>query len=371
MAVPLPQLIRYVEQIAPMYWAQEWDKVGLQIGDREGQISSLSVTLDVSPGAVSHAAQIGAQLIIAHHPLIFTPIDNLTRQEPSSLLLKQIIQNNLNIYITHTNFDACVLGGSNLVADLLGLKNRKVLSPVKEKTYKLVVFVPADQAEILRKAIGDTGAGVIGDYSYCAFQTSGRGFFQAAVSSHPFVGQAGEMNSLAEVRLETIVPQAVIPSVLQAIKDNHPYQEPAYDLYPLHNPGTKTGLGVIGDLPQPHILPDLAKILTDKLKLNGLRWVGQSQQEIKQVAICSGSGGDLIKQAKNSGAQLFISGDFKYHQARQAQMLDLALMDIGHFACENQAMATLAENLKGWSDKEGLGVKVEFYQGDNDPFIYF
>ncbi len=371
MGVPLQVIIHYLEELAPPQRAQSWDKIGLQVGDRQARINCLLVALDASELVIRQAITAGAELIIAHHPLIFSPLTALVWQDdPLARLLQRLIQANISLYVAHTNLDASPGGSSNLLADLLELESRKPLVPLAQRVYKLVVFVPRDEVQTVRLAIGQAGAGAIGDYSYCAFQTEGTGFFQAAETARPYLGEPGKFSSLDEVRLETLVTEERLERVISALKQTHPYQEVAYDLYPLQPARSEHGLGIVGRLPRPLKLSQLAERLHAALKLSGLRWVGEDDQVVEQVAVCGGGGGDLVTAARQAGAELLISGDFKYHQARQAQMFGLALLDIGHFACEYLAMQRLADNLRTWF-RGKQKVNVLTCQEESAPFRYY
>ncbi len=371
MGVTLQTIIQRLEETAPLHHAQSWDKCGLQIGELQAQVNSLLISLDVSEQVVTQAASAGVELIIAHHPLFFTPLDNLNWQNQTAGLTRRLIQANINLYIAHTNLDASPYGASDYLAGLLNLESKIPLAVVKETVYKLAVFVPNDYVEKVRIALGRAGAGVIGDYSYCAFQIQGKGVFKAGRGTNPFAGKGGEFPTVDETRLETIVPERKLRQVIAALLKAHPYEETAYDLYPVMPVATKRGLAVCGSLPQPLHLLELAEKLKNSLKLQGLRWVGDSGRKIKKVAVCGGSGADLINEAKRAGAQALITGDVKYHQARDAQSLGLAILDIGHFACEYQAMQNLSEDMKKWFHEEKWSVTVLTCRQEADPFNFY
>lgn len=371
MGIPLQVIIKHLEELAPLQRAQKWDNSGLQVGDGRSSINSVLVALEVSEEVVEEAINKEVGLIVAHHPLIFTEFKSLVwPDDPLAALLRSIIHANINVYVAHTNLDSSPYGSSALVADMLELCDRQPLTPISTKSYKLVVFVPRDEADNVRLALGDVGAGVIGDYSHCAFQVNGTGFFHAGASTSPCVGEPGKLSSVNEVRLETIVAGEILGRVIKTLLAVHPYEEVAYDLYPLDSVRSEYGVGITGDLLGSLTLAQLADKLSDIFKLKGLRWVGDAERTIEKVAICGGSGADLVDEAKKTGAQVLISGDFKYHQARQAQMLGLAVIDIGHFACEYFAMQKLADKLRNWFEAENQPINIITCQSEADPFNF-
>ncbi|GAW90933.1 Nif3-like dinuclear metal center hexameric protein [Calderihabitans maritimus] len=347
MAVTCQQIISILEELAPPRWREEWDNVGLLVGDPALPVKNVLLTLDVTDAVVEEAVDKQIDLIISHHPVIFRPISNLRYNQPLGRLLHRLVKENINVYAAHTNLDNAPGGVNDRLADILGLQEVKVLEPAfREKLYKLVVFVPEGYEDRVRQAICDEGAGWIGNYSHCTFQVAGTGTFRPLEGTNPFIGETGRLEKTAEFRLETIVPQNRLPRVLQAMNESHPYEEVAYDVYPLFNQGKEIGLGRIGLLPHPQPLKSLVSLVKEKFNVGSLKVVGDLETEIKKVAVCGGAGGSFIERAFLQGADLYITGDLKYHEAQHAASLGLAVIDAGHHGTEKVIVPALAEFLE-------------------------
>lgn len=340
-------MIDILEKFAPPHLALPDDPVGLQVGNGEETVKDILVVLDVGPSEVEEACRSGANLIISHHPFLYTPLGEIDFGSPKGSLIKTIIHNNINIYVAHTNLDVAPGGVNSLLADLLELEEVNVLDETgRERLLKLAVFVPYGHEDTVRNSLAEAGAGWIGRYSHCTFQGSGTGTFLPLEGTDPFIGKKGRIEKVDEYRLETVLPVGLKKGVLQALMDSHPYEEVAYDLYPLENEGMPLGLGCRGFLKEAVSLDQLARRCKKLLKVEKLRVAGDLNKAIKMVALCGGKGGALVEKAARAGAEVFISGDLTYHDLRIAGEWDLAVIDAGHFGTEHPIIPRLAGYLR-------------------------
>lgn len=368
MSLKCRDIINLLEKLAHPKHAEAWDNVGLQIGSPEASISKILVTLDLNLDVVLEAINSQVDMIIVHHTPFFKPVDKILWNTPQGAIIQKLINHNINLYCAHTNLDSCWGGVNDVLADLLGLREVQVLAPSwQEKYFKLVVFVPVGYEDKVREALGAAGAGWIGMYSDCSFQLLGTGTFKPLEGADPFIGKKGQLEKVEEYRLETIVPNGLLKQVIDKMLLAHPYEEVAYDLYPLANSGAATGLGRIGILEEEKTLLDIIYNLKEQLKIENLRYVGDLKQGIKRIALCGGSGASLIKKAALEEAQLYITGDIKYHEAQEAEKLGLALIDAGHYATEHP----IVESLVTYLTKNSLGkVEIIASQINTDPFKF-
>ncbi|MGI6576130.1 MAG: Nif3-like dinuclear metal center hexameric protein [bacterium] len=346
MPVRAVDIAKLMGKWAPLSLAAKWDNVGLQIGDPNRIVRRILVALDVDANAVAAAKSIGAEMIVAHHPLIFQPLTNLRYDRPQGALLAEIIQEKLVVYCAHTNLDQAWGGTDDLLAKKIGLTEVDILHPTgKEELYKLVVFVPQEYEAQVRSALGDAGAGWIGNYSHCTFRVSGTGTFQPQVGSQPFIGTTGKLEQVSEYRLETVTTAKLLPQVLEAMFAAHPYEEVAYDLFRMEQGGKVWGFGRIGRLVAPLSLDDFAGKIKADLGLDYLRVSGNPGQQIMKVAVCGGSGSSFFAQAGEQGADVLVTGDIKYHDAAAAAAAGLAVIDAGHQGTEQLIVDAIKEYL--------------------------
>lgn len=321
------QVIEVFEQFSPKRYAMEGDKIGLQVGDLSRKVTSVLVTLDVTPEVVDEAIKKDAQLIIAHHPPIFRPLGKLE----SGTIFEKLIKHDISVYAAHTNLDVATGGVNDLLSDALGLSNTKVLVPTYETPLKkLVVFVPEENAEELRKALGDAGAGFIGNYSHCSFSINGEGRFLPGYGTNPHIGGAGKLETVNEQRVETIYPVSLEKQVLKAMFTTHPYEEVAYDIYPVDVKGETLGLGRIGTLEKPMTLKEFGEHVKKVLDVSMVRVVGNLNDEIRKVAVLGGDGNKYYKSAIRQGADVYVTGDMYFHTAQDALQDGLNIVDPGH-----------------------------------------
>ena len=372
MSVKCQTIISHIEQLAPKSLAEDWDNVGLNIGDPSIEVNGILVTLDVNSEVVDEAVSLGANLIISHHPVIFKTIKSIRGDLPHGQLLTKIVKNDIAVYCVHTNLDSAKEGVNQVLADLFQLENVEVLNPDKsDKLYKIVVFVPESHAEAVREAMTKAGAGWIGNYSDCTFAVPGIGTFKAAEGCKPFTGQVGVLENAAEIRLETVARENQVQRVVRAMLKAHPYEEAAYDIYLLTNFTEKLGLGKVGTLPTPIKLRQFMDIIKKLLNVPAVRYGGDPKAEVQKIAVCGGSGASLIHKACFAGADVFLTGDLKYHEAQEANSMGLGFVDAGHFATENPVVERLARFLEESFAAWGISVPVSVSKFNSDSFRYY
>lgn len=334
-------IINKIEQWAPPYLAYDWDNVGLQIGSKTDKTKKVMVTLDVVEAVVDEAIDHGVNLIIAHHPLLFKPFHTIDFDSVKGKVIKKIITHQITVYAAHTNLDIAQGGVNDLLSDTLQLnKKSHLVTTYEEKLYKLVVYVPKTHANTLRQALGDDGFGYIGNYSHCSFNTEGTGTFMPRDGTDPFIGSKNTIEFVNEVKIETLIKKAEIKAALQTMHAHHPYEEVAYDLYPLAQPGERFGLGVVGELKDAMTLDALCEHVKATFHLEALRVTGNSDTIVQKVAILGGSGEKFIQQANQKGVDVFITGDMTFHQAQDALEMGLSIIDPGHYIEEIMKHAT-------------------------------
>ncbi|GFN30357.1 Nif3-like dinuclear metal center hexameric protein [Paenibacillus xylaniclasticus] len=326
-------IAQLMEQLAPKHYAVEGDKIGLQLGTLNKPIHKVLVALDVTNEVVDEAISEGADLIVAHHAIIFRPLAKIDTSTPAGRLYEKLIKNDIAVYIAHTNLDVTDGGINDWMADLLGIvpEGRGCLEEVHtDKLYKLVVFVPQTHEEQVQQAIWHAGAGTIGHYDCCSFVIEGTGTFRPGEGTSPFIGHQGKLEKVKEVRIETIVPHSVHRAVVQAMLKAHPYEEVAYDLYPVDLMGRSFGLGRVGKLEQPTTLGELVDRVKNAFEVPFVRVVGDLSAPVRKLAVLGGSGAKYVRHAKFSGADVIVTGDIDYHTAHDALADGMMIIDPGH-----------------------------------------
>ncbi|MFO7560713.1 MAG: Nif3-like dinuclear metal center hexameric protein [Desulfobacterales bacterium] len=372
MTATLSDIIQIMDSIAPIRLAEKWDNSGLQIGDARWPVKSIMVALDPAPGVVETACRKKKDLLITHHPLIFKPLSKIDLSSPMGGIISKAIQNRLALYSAHTNLDSATGGINDIIAERIGLKKLTVLSEPEEiEIFKLVFFVPADYERNLLDVLFKTEAGVIGNYQCCSFRSRGTGTYKPGASAKPFSGRVGEITHAEEIRIEAVVRKENLDSVITLLKEHHPYETMAYDIYPLSSEIGLQGIGRIGIIAKSTPLGQLADQIRQKLNLKNVRVSGNLELLVEKVAVCSGSGSSLLSDFLSSGAEVFISGDLKYHDARAAEDAGVGLIDIGHFGSEHLVVEVLAEKLNKAISAAELNVSVEACDLEQDPFIVY
>lgn len=361
------QLIQILHRIAPPEFAVEKDRIGLQVGDPNRTVRKILVTLDVTEEVVDEAIEQGCNWIVAHHALIFQPLKEIRTDRPKGRVLEKLIKHDIQVFNAHTNFDAAKNGVNDVLAELIGLQETKTLITYKEEPYlKLVVFVPESHKEKVRKALGDAGAGHIGNYSHCTFSAPGTGTFYPQEGSNPYLGQQGELEKVHEVRIETIIAASEKEKVIAAMLAAHPYEEVAYDLYPLANSGRPIGFGKVGNLPEAISLQELAEKVKKAYRVPALRMVGDPHQLVQRVALLGGSGSRYVNDARRERADVFITGDVDFHTAQDALADGISMLDPGHHI-EYVTMKSMVAQLEA---ELASNVPVIYSQTDTNPFRF-
>lgn len=363
------EVIGLFEQFSPKGYAMEGDKIGLQIGRLNKSIENVMITLDVLENVVDEAIEKNVQLIIAHHPPIFRPLQKLVTDTPQGRMLEKLIKHDIAVYAAHTNLDVAPGGVNDLLAEALGLQNIEILAPTyEEKLKKLIVYVPKTHSEQVRVALGAAGAGAIGNYSYCSYSSGGTGYFLPGENTDPYIGQSGELAEVQEMRIETIFPAVHERRIISAMLKAHPYEEVAYDIYPLENKGTELGLGRIGNIEEKS-LKEFAADVKQVFGLSGVRVVGDLQAKVKKVAVLGGDGNKYWSQAKFKGADVYVTGDLYYHVAHDAMLSGLNIVDPGHHV-EMVMKQGVTKRLTKMCAEKGFEVNIFPSEQNTDPFQF-
>lgn len=332
----LKTLVKKIESKYPLNLAYDWDNVGLLVGDFDAEINKVMVSLEANENVIEEAIKNNVDLIVTHHPFIFKKLNKINTGDLKGRLIHKLIKNDIALYSMHTNFDIAFDGLNDYFMEVMGFENSKILDVTNsEVLYKLAVYVPVTHIDIVKDALGKSGAGHIGNYSHCSFSSEGKGNFKPLEGSNPFIGSNGEIETVEEIKIETIVPQKILGGVISKMISAHPYEEVAYDLYKLENKGNSVGLGRVSKLDTEINLEGLCNLIKDKLDMKHIRVVGNLETKINKVAVVTGSGSDMVKKAQRSGAQVLISGDVKYHEAQDILDMGMCLIDCGHFESEN------------------------------------
>lgn len=340
----ISDIIECLEHLAPPMLQESYDNAGLICGSPEMEIDSALLSIDVTEEVVDEALEKGNGLIIAHHPLVFSPLKKLTGRDHVERTLIRAVRGGLGIYAAHTNLDSVRNGVNGRICSKLGLSGIRVLSPRADNLRKLVFFVPADHAEKVRDAVFEAGAGHIGQYDLCSFNAEGKGTFRASGTADPFVGEKGKLHSGPEIRVETIFRAPDLQRVIAALLGAHPYEEVAYDVYSLLNTDPATGIGMTGVLEQPVPEGKFLDLLKKVFSVPVIRHSPMLGRQVKKVAVCGGSGSFLIRDAIKSGSDAFVTADIKYHQFFDADGR-IMLADIGHFESERYTTEIIYESV--------------------------
>lgn len=364
------QIIKWFEQLAPKHLAMDKDPIGLHVGTLNKKVNKVMVTLDVLENVVDEAIENKVDLIIAHHPLLYAPLKQVNPDHEKGRIVQKLIKHDITVYAAHTNLDVAKGGVNEALCEALGIEPTDVLVETdNEKLFKLAVYVPETHQEQLRVALGNAGAGHIGDYSHCIFQSPGTGSFKPLDGSDPYIGTQGEIEKVDEVKMETIVPQSLLSPVLKAMEDAHPYEEVAYDLFPLENKGEKQGAGRIARLDEPQTLRALSEHVKTALEVPALRVVGDLDKKVETIAVLGGDGNKFISQAKRKGADVFITGDLYFHVAHDALGMGLNVIDPGHHV-EKVMKKKVKDYLQNEFEKQGVDTEIFVSEVNTEPFQF-
>ncbi|MEC2070489.1 Nif3-like dinuclear metal center hexameric protein [Alkalihalophilus marmarensis] len=363
-------LIQHFESWSPKSYAVEGDRNGVMIGTLNKPIKKVMVALDVLEEVIDEAVRENVDLIVAHHPLLFRPLKKIDTNTAHGRIVEKAIKHDITIYAAHTNLDIAKGGVNDMMADALGLNHTEVLSPTQTTALKkVVVFVPETHAAAVREALGQAGAGHIGNYSHCTFNSNGIGTFLPGEGTNPHIGEAHTLERVEEVKVETIIPAHLQNRVIQALMKAHPYEEPAYDIYPLENKGETLGLGRIGQLPEEMTLRDFAEHVKQAFDVEGARVVGDLSAKVKKVAVLGGDGNKYMMQAKFKGADVMVTGDVYYHVAHDVMMEGLHIVDPGHNV-EKVMKEGVKRFFEEFMQNKGYATEVIASKPNTDPFQF-
>ncbi|AOY77522.1 Nif3-like dinuclear metal center hexameric protein [Clostridium formicaceticum] len=369
MAETVKSIIDIMEKLAPKQDAMKWDNVGLQVGSNHSQVNRVMVCLDVTKEVLQEAVEKKVDLIIAHHPMIFSPLKSITKEDYKGSLIHEAIKKDINIYAAHTNMDIATEGLNAFVAKKIGIEDTDILDITqREKLYKIAVFVPEGYEEKVAQGLATAGAGHIGNYSHCSFRSEGTGTFKPLAGTNPFIGKQGELEKVSEIKIETIVPQSHLAEAINNIIQAHPYEEVAYDVYPLNNLGSKKGLGRIGKLQTAKSLSSFAEELKQLLQLKQVKYAGNPHKTLETIGIVCGSGADYIELAAERGCDCLITGDVKYHQAQTALEFGITVIDAGHFETEIFFVDLVVAYLREQFSMENMEVEIVAPSTEINPF---
>lgn len=341
----IKEIIHSLEELAPFYLQEDYDNAGLIIGHPDWETDGCLICVDINEAVLDEAVRMHFRLVVSHHPVIFKGLARLTGQTMTERIVARAIREEVAVISMHTNLDNSIEGVNRILAEKLGLTDLAILRKTRGLLKKLVTFCPYEFAGKVREAIFNAGAGHIGEYDRCSFNADGTGTFRAGDKASPFVGKIGEFHTEKETRIETIFPAYRQRSIIRALLDSHPYEEVAYDIYPLENESDRTGAGMIGNLKQKMTELQFLMLLKDVLNIPCIRHSPLLGKKVGKVAVCGGSGSFLLGDAIQQKADFFVSSDFKYHQFFDADGR-IVIADTGHFESEQFTCDLLADYLK-------------------------
>lgn len=376
--IKLGELAGIIAGLFPPHLAESWDNVGLQIGDPAARVRRAMTCLEVTEPTLAEARRMKADAIVAHHPLVFKPMKGVIESNPAQRLVAELIRARIGLIVAHTNMDCAPWGTNQILAEACGLRPVGYLDPKPlnaspdSADFKLVIFTPQGHERAVIDAIHRGGGGRIGLYTHCTFRGAGTGTFRGGEGSDPFIGEAGKFEEAQEFRLESVVPRAARASVLAEVLKVHPYEEPAYEFYPLAGDAGEAGAGSIAEPTAPLALSGLVAQIKRRMKLKQVRVSGpyaeRAAKPVKRIAICSGSGGSFIARAAAIKADAYITGEVSYHYGIEAMQRGLVVIEVGHFESERIMAGPLAEKLRWIAAIAGAGVSVQASASDLQPY---
>jgi dinuclear metal center YbgI/SA1388 family protein len=358
-----------IEKIAPVKLAQDWDNVGFLIGDRNRDIAKIMITIDITRDVVAEARKFGAELILSYHPAIWDGLKRITA-DGASAAVYDLIRCGIGVYSIHTSLDVAAGGVNDALAEIIGLEDAEAIGDYVDDPdgpyYKLVTFVPVNDVNKVAEAVYSAGAGNIGAYSKCGFQTEGVGTFLPMEGSNPAIGKKGVLEKVTEVRLETVVPGAKVGAVVAAMRKAHPYEMPAFDIIRHYDVEKRFGLGRIGRLKTPKPLDEIIERVKTITGAEAVGIVGRQERMVMRAAVCAGSCGRIIESVISQKCDLYLTGELKHHQALAAKEADVTCLCLSHTVSERFALKNLANTLK-----KGLkGITIRLSKKDTDPFVW-
>ncbi len=361
-------IFKKMEEWAPQSLGYDWDNNGLQVGAKTNPVKNVLISLDVLEKTVDEAIENNIDLIVAHHPLLFKGLKQIDFETPKGRTLKKLIENNISVYAAHTNLDIADGGVNDMIAEKLAIKNTKPLVNTKSTSlFKVVVYVPKDHLSKVKAALSKAGAGEIGNYSHCSFETIGQGQFKPSDEANPHSGTRGELFIGEEVKLEVIVTEDKLNKAVDQMKNAHPYEEVAYDTLKLENKDKTFGIGRIGCLKKEISVQLLCKQIKEKLNVDRLRVSGDLNKKVQKIAVLGGSGEKYIHDAFKQKADVLITGDITFHLAQEAIELGIVVIDAGHYIEE-----IMKESVKDYLETSFSNDSINFLvsKENTNPFTF-
>ncbi|UCF43763.1 MAG: Nif3-like dinuclear metal center hexameric protein [Planctomycetota bacterium] len=356
-----------IEKIAPLELAQDWDNVGLLIGDGRRNVRNILLTIDISGEVAAEAKRLKTDLIISYHPVIWDGLKQVTGEEPSGVVY-DLIRSGISVYSIHTALDSAIGGINDGLAEMVGIVNGEPIGDYVESpagdNYKLVVFVPVKAVAKVSNAVFAAGAGIIGNYSHCGFTAEGQGSFLPLEGAKPAIGKRGKIENVPETRFETVVPAEKLSEVIAAMKKTHPYETPAFDCYKLYESQNKFGLGRIGKLAKPMQLDKIIARIKKQTGAKAIGIIGREKRVVRKAAVCAGSCGKIINSVIAARCDLYVTGELKHHHALAAQEAGLTCVCLSHSVSERFILKKFAKQLQGKLKQ----VNIKISKKDADPF---
>ena len=366
--IKIADVISQLEKWYPKTLAYEKDPVGLLLGSNAHPLTGVLVTLDVTEAVIDEAVSVGANLIVAHHPVIYKPLKTIDLHTVKGRIVEKCIKNDISVYAMHTNYDIAEEGMNDVLAKALGLtKTSPLIKTHTDEFIKLAVYVPCTHVDEVRQAMGEAGVGQIGYYSHCTFTTAGSGQFRPLAGSQPFIGNKGLLETVEEAKIEGVAPAAAVNEIMSKIRQVHPYEEIAYDVLPMNlgQAAKVYGLGRVGEVSEPMTAGDYVLFVKKAFGINHARFSGQLQKKIKKVAVIGGSGSSFIWAAQKAKADLYITGDIGFHDAQDAMEMGMNVLDVGHYA-ESLMKSHVGERLQEEFEEKSVHIS----QINTDPFQF-
>ncbi len=369
----LADVITDLERRYPLATAQDWDAVGLVVGEHQAQISTVLLAVDPTHEVVDEAIEAGAELIVTHHPLMLRGVTSVAADSPKGSVVHRLIRAGIALYVAHTNADIAAGGVNDALADVLGLTDTRPLAPEPGPALDLLItYVPTESAEAVRQNLAQAGAGAVGDYTDCAWSVSGTGEFTPGQNADPTIGQRGEHTAVPEVRLEMVITPARRTGVVNALRAAHPYEEPAFSIVPTRPSPSDIGLGRIGDLAHPLSLQEFGERVAAALPAtaHGVRISGDLDATVRTIAVCGGSGDSMLDVARKAGADAYLTADLRHHPASEARAVPgtPALIDVAHWASEWPWLPVAAQQLQADALARGGTLATQVSTHCTDPW---
>ena len=362
----IKNIAEQIEKISPLKLAQSWDNVGLLIGDSQSNVKNILLTIDITGDVLAEAKKLKTGLIISDHPVIWDGLKKITPDDQSGVVY-ELIRSGIAVFSIHTALDAAADGVNDGLAEIIGIRNGEPLGDYVDNpagdNYKLIVFVPIEAADRVSNAIFAAGAGAIGNYSHCGFQSQGTGSFLSMEGARPAIGKKGRLEKVAEIKFEAIVPAAKLNDCIEAMKNAHPYEMPAFDVIKLYN-SSKFGLGRIGILEKPTSVSEIIRRIKRYTGAKAFGIIGDEKRLVKRAAVCAGACGRIINAVIAAKADLYLTGELKHHQALAAQEAGLTCICLSHTVSERFILKKFAKQLQ----KQLGQITINISKKDADPF---